>query len=125
MSQEFSPQQNTTELWDAALIAIQATKEGQQPRLLGQDITTIPPNSRTPEQIIFQYNYDGPWRDVSRTLAFTAIGPVSYEYADYHREEIGDGAEIDESYGPDAPETLDWLSDLAQSLRQAKRKEEA
>jgi len=117
---EFSPQENTQEIWSAALNTLQNTEDGQQPYLLGQKITTVPPNSRNPEQIILRHNYDGPWRDVRRTLALTALGPVSYQYSVFYEGSVDDSENIDESYGADAPETLEWLSDVANDARRQK-----
>jgi hypothetical protein len=122
MSQhEFSPQENTREVWDAALSALQAAKDDERPRLFGDRITTLPPDSKNPEQIVLQADHDGPWRDVRRTLALTALTPVSFRYEASYWDEPDE--DIDKSYEPDASETLEWLRILANNIRRQKTTE--
>jgi hypothetical protein len=117
MSHEFSPQQNTQELWDASLRAIQAAGPNKGARLLDHSISTIPPDSHAPEQIILTHWSDGSWTDKFRTLAITALGPVSYEYSVVSWNPPVPEDDMTDVYGSDAPATFEYLQRLTGRLR--------
>jgi len=120
MNHEFTPLDDTKELWNAAIAELRVTEEGRRPRILGQLITTVPPETKEPEQITLHYDYDGAWHDVYRTLTITSNGPLSFRYQNLH---WGAGAEAvdlndeDYTYGPDDEATLHWISTLIKNLR--------
>jgi hypothetical protein len=119
MSYEMSPQQSAQELWAAALSAVQAAEPDKRAVLLDHSITTIPPNNQNPEQIILSHWSDGSWTDKYRTLAITALGPVSYEYSVVSCNPPTPEEDTTERHGPDAPATLEYLQRLAGRLHSA------
>lgn len=117
MEREYTTQENAEELWNAATKAIQAAKEGQLPRILGQ--TTV--NSVTSDRIILRHDYDGAWRDVERTLTLAHDGPVSFRYRSNHwGEGCVEADNEDITHGPYEAQTLEWLASLASNVRKHK-----
>ncbi len=113
---EFSPQQDAQEVWNAALSAVRSTETEQRPKLLDHSITTMPPGSQEPEQIIMKHWSDGNWSDKYRTIAITALGPVSYKCEVVSRDPLETEDDVIYSHGPDSPETLAYLRRLALRL---------
>ena len=117
MTHEHSPQQNAQELWAAALNIIQQTEPDEGPRLLDHSISTIPPGSQAPEQIVLRHWSGGSWTDKYRTLAITALGPVSYEFSVVSWSPPTPEEDTTDVHGPDAPATIEYLQRLAGRLR--------
>lgn len=126
---DFTPAENARTLWDASLEVIREFKSSKvrdknpyaRPRILGQIITTIPPDTTEPEEIQLHYVYDGNLRDVNRTLAITPEGPKTLKYTNMHwgSADAEDEADQNETYGPTEHATLDWLGQLANCIREA------
>ena len=116
---EFTPQEDTKEVWDAAMTE-KDVPESKRHWLGWVVIEAMPPGANEPEQIVLTTESMGSSRDVTRTLTLTSTGPVSYEYRNFHWNGDSDADEHD-FFGSDDPRTLERLDELAARIKESKK----